>query len=234
MKTKIIIILSIVGVVLVSLLLVAILGSVKKPVVVEVVPSPTPVPEFIQSPFKVTNSNISDTSQHVPVNQPITFSFNQAVTTNSIHFFSFPQITATVTTSGNQFIVTPTTPLENNLIYTYTITDSQTGEVLKKGTLNTGGSDATLPLSGRYQNLDTVAEKDLLQTNPDIFLSNQTPYRQSSFSITSVFTQDPTSHYYFSVTLVGDQTQAKQNFLSWLNSLGFSDTQISSLDIRYK
>lgn len=235
MKTKIIIILCISFILLVSVLFVAILGSFKKTTIVpEVVPSPTSVPVVIQSPYKVTSSTISNTSQNIPIDQPITFSFNRAVSTSKIHFFSFPQIDATITTSDNLFIITPITPLEKNIIYTYTITDTQTGEVLQKGTINTGGSSATLPLTGRYPNLDTVSDNSQLQTHPDIFLSNQTPYKQSLFSITSSFTPNPTGHYFFSITLLGDQTSAKNSFLSWLKSLGFTDTQIASLDIRYK
>ncbi len=159
---------------------------------------------------------------------------NQSPTPGRLSFFSFPEIQETATISGNQIIITPTSPLEKNIIYSYSITDTQTNEIVKSGEFSTGGIDAIRPLQGRYANLDTVADNAQKIQHPDIFLSNQTPYASLSFSIISTFTPSPTGHYYFTVSLLAEKTFAKNAFLSWVKNLGLTDQQISSLDITYK
>lgn len=71
-----------------------------------------------------------------------------------------------------------------------------------------------------------------MTNQPDIFLSNKTPYDTTDFSVTSDFASSPTQHFFFTVT--AKNAHAQQAFLTWLHSLGLTDGQIQILDVRYQ
>lgn len=73
-----------------------------------------------------------------------------------------------------------------------------------------------------------------LKNFPDVYLSNQSPYSNDYFSITSEFVKIPKGHFQFLVEFKGKEQTAKEEFQKWLLSLGFSTAKISELDIVYK
>lgn len=72
------------------------------------------------------------------------------------------------------------------------------------------------------------------QNQPDIFLSNNVPYENADFSITSDFS-DTTQKFFFIIHLkTADQQQGQAAVTTWLRSLGLQDSQIAQLDLRYQ
>ena len=74
---------------------------------------------------------------------------------------------------------------------------------------------------------------------PDLFLAHFVPYDkprvEEKFLAERDFKTEPTNHYFFIVTLRGDnKIESLQDFHRWLTSLGLSETQINQLDIVYK
>lgn len=76
------------------------------------------------------------------------------------------------------------------------------------------------------------------QNHPDVFLKNKLtnePYETTQFSITSDFVKaTPSGHFHFTISLKDDKTSAKNGFITWLQSLGLTSQQITTLDVTYK
>lgn len=92
-----------------------------------------------------------------------------------------------------------------------------------------------------YYREDTAPEDGAESTDkyhlinyPDVYLSNQTPFSNDFFSITSEFINTPAGHFRFLVELKGTEQNAKKEFQKWLLSLGFNSTRIDQLDIVYQ
>lgn len=75
-----------------------------------------------------------------------------------------------------------------------------------------------------------------LKNEPDALLAGNTPYESADFSVQSQFKQQlHEGHFAFIITLKAqDKGKARSGFLTWVRSLGISDTQIKNLDLEYR
>lgn len=210
-----------------------------KKTVIDTIPditTPTPVqvpftPRTI--PLQVTHVSPGNMASNVLALQPITITFNKNVSLSDISFFIFPEIDSTSSAQSSTITIIPTTPLSENIRYSYTITGTLTGNLLVTGSFATGDyKNAVIPLEASYPNLENTANKLQQQNYPDVFLSNYVPYATADFSVSAVFLTSPTGHYQFSV--IQQTPFGKQRFLSWVKSLGLSDTEVAVLDIVYE
>ena len=96
--------------------------------------------------------------------------------------------------------------------------------------------DPTRYVEDYSKKLDDVKKTDefALKNYPDVYLANKCPFKNDFFSITEELIRDNGGYYRFNVTLNGDQSQSKEEFMKWLKNLGLKDTQIESLEIVYK
>ncbi|HXS14735.1 MAG TPA: Ig-like domain-containing protein [Candidatus Saccharimonadales bacterium] len=197
--------------------------------------TPTPIDEpggYIKTPLKLLETSPVNGSVGVEINQPIIFTFNQSVATESVSFAILPEIGYTISSRLYSLIITPTTPYDANIIYTYSLF-TQDGQSLTTGTFSAGLSpNPVKPLTGRYPNLDTVSEADQRQQFPDLFLASYVPFSTSSFSVADSFSASPSGHYEFTVTQI--TKTAKEDFLLWIKQLGLTQTQIDRLQIYYQ
>lgn len=69
---------------------------------------------------------------------------------------------------------------------------------------------------------------------PDVYLANKTPFTGITFSVTRTFKTTPGEHFGFIVTAKGNSSSYKSDTISWLKSLGLTDSQIRALDIEYR
>ncbi len=236
MKNKTVLLLSSLLVLIVLFFFVSILSGLKKTTnIPNPLPTPTPVgssEQFNKTPLKVLQTNPTNGALGVSINQPIIVTFNNPVATNSVVFSIFPEVNYTLSSRLDDIIVTPVSAYQESTQYTYGLSNLD-GTQLLKATFSVGPSvSPTIPLTGRYPNLDTVSDSAQRQTYPDIFLAGYVPYQTNSFSVSSDFSSSPSGHYVFTVS---QQTNSgKQDFLLWLKQLGLTQDQINRIEITYQ
>ena len=198
-------------------------------------PTPTPIAPPSETLKYVAPSVISTSptngQTNVPVNTPITIIFNRPVSADELTFWVGPNISATTSISGNTLTATLSTVLDQGTTYGYNI-KFKNGSAAKSVYFTTEGTGpASNTLYDPVRELQSSQDKQL---HPDIYISNEMPYTGDLFHVSYSYTASPNSHIYFSVLLYGNnQNAAKQDFVSWVKSLGITDQQINTMDIRY-
>lgn len=208
-------------------------------------PTPTPVsPVTTQqhlTSLALVGSVPKDNENGVPTTTDIKFIFNRPTSSKEVSFSSIPDLSFTTQFINTSVILTPTQPLEQGTTYYFFAQLTSSSDALSFSFTTKSPQPLIIPtITGSYsgpgqdntpQLLDQLAQKEA----PDIYLYNRCPYSGSGFSVTSNFTNDNGSHYYFLVSSSGvDASTAKQNFINWVLSLGLTNTQIKLLDIRYQ
>jgi hypothetical protein len=203
-----------------------------------VTPSPISTPTPLTLPINTNKTGLSivstlpaNNATNINANQPIIITFNRTVSSSDFSFALAPNLPYTSSFQGNQFIVTPTNSFDTGTPYYFTIQFSD-GIFAQKFSFVTAGAG---PIgNSSFDNVSEVNNAGYKILKPDLFLSNQTPYQTSDFSVNYHLSQTPTDHFAFEVTLTGpNKLQSKQDFLTWLHSLGLTDDEIQQIDITY-
>ena len=204
------------------------------------VPPPTypPVPTndtAIHKELSVVSTSPTNNQTAVPVSlNNIILTFDQDVSVPDVPLAISPTIHYSINSEGKSIIITPQEQLDPGTTYSVVLRLYKAGGQINYYSLNfsvIGPTLTPMPTDSFNQQQENDQQR---QAAPDVYLSNYTPYSGSDFSISSNYNL-PLHHYQFAVTLSGsDQTQAKQDFLSWLKTLGYTDQEIQSLDITYQ
>lgn len=198
-------------------------------------PTPTQIPSafnvntFTQELF-VQKTYPENNQENVPVNQKIIVYLNKKISIDDIKFFITPDIPFNIAREENNVVITPTSPFESGTMYTFSL-NYKLHPV--EGTFEfttTGPTPSTKP--DTTVNIKQIRDDWNLANHPDLYLFDQTPYEAGSFSITGAYSPQPTGHYYFMITVKTSQDQAKIDFVNWAKSLGLTDQQLNTLDIR--
>lgn len=183
--------------------------------------------------LSVVSSSIKDGQINVPLGSQIIIKFNSKISSSTISFSMLPTPTYDFEVKDDSLIITPTLPLQPSTLYSISVSNTATNDLITSFSFTTLGPTPTLlpdtRPSGEPENTDAL----LIQTRPDVYLSNKLPYSSKSFSASYEYKTAPSGHFAFSVTLSGDTNIARSEFLTWLSSLGLADEQINSLDITY-
>lgn len=203
-------------------------------------PTPTPFPSnnssSTQGVLTVISTSPSNNSVNVPLDSTISVFFNQSVKPTDFEFSSVPQIPGPFTIQSNKLILTPNTPLLSSTKYVAVVLIKTPGKTkVNSFTFTTFGPSPTPFQIQSDPSAENSSQQYELQNYPDAFLRNHTPYSSSSFSVTSEYTNIPSGHFFFSVTLKGaNKDTSKSSLITWIKSKGLTDSQIQNLDIRYK
>lgn len=215
-------------------------NSVVTPLVTFPTPTPVTAPVFPGGPTTTTNSTTKvklvssnpPNGGHISPTQPLIFTFNQPVATESVSFSLFPEVDYTLSSRLNSLLVTPVTPYYQDIIYSYTISTLD-GDIITSGTFSSGTSPSPVqPLRGDYPNTDSLADADQRQNFPDIYLAEFVPYDGNTFAVSDDFSASPSGHYVFTVTQ--RVSGAKNDFLSWLKKINMTQDQINKLEVSYQ
>lgn len=190
----------------------------------------TPAPSRSLS---VVASSIQDRQINVPLTSEIVITFNQEVNSSLISFNILPTPNYVFEIEQNRLIITPTEQLLPSTIYSFSVSSTKDNSLLTSVSFTTFGPTPTLLPDTRPSGEPQNTEALLLQTRPDVFLSNKMPYENESFSATYTFVSQTPSHFAFTIDPKGTTENARSSFINWAKSLGLSDAQISSLDISY-
>lgn len=194
-------------------------------------PTPTPfsgpgtIPTSLERVY-VAFVEPKNNSANVPLNQTVQITFNTQVAQQDISFTIQPNIPFALDVEDNKLFVTFTTPLTAHTKYIYTIS-------LHKGfppqSFSFITADASSPI---YKDNAAQVNAEWAKTHqPDLYLYNNVPHTEQTFSVTGDYAEQPTGHFYFQVHSIG--IQGRNDFLAWIKSLGLTDDQIAQLDIRY-
>jgi len=207
--------------------------------------NPSPSPSFFPTPttianppqngplgITIQNTTPQNNSDNVGLNQNIVIILNKPATLDQIAINISPNVPYTASIKGNNLIISPQTPLQPGTTYSYMVkyADSTTSDRYSFTTVGEQPSSAVSPTP-----VDNVPEMELEWQRvhqPDLFLSNKTPFETQDFSVTNDYTSTPTEHFYFTVT--SKTPNGRQAFLNWLTSLNLGNQQIQQLDIRYQ
>jgi hypothetical protein len=184
--------------------------------------------------FSIISTSPANNQTNIPINlNAIIITFDQPVTVQDIPLSIGPSIQYTIAAQNNSIIITPQEQLKTGMTYDIVLRLYQNEGQIKLYPFNftiAGPTPTPLPTDQPgWENPD-----ELRLTAPDVYLSNYTPYSETSFNVTSDYIFTPTGHFYFVATLHGDTTSAKNAFITWLHSLKLTDQQIQGLDIRYQ
>lgn len=182
-------------------------------------------------PLQVETITPANNTKSVSLNQVIYIGFNRSFRRDEISLSSFPVITFTQNIQGQSLILSPRSPLTANTQYTLYIT-SHSPQQTFTFTFSTIGDNPTQP--NTYPGIGNSFNKYAGDVPPDVFLANRTPYDANTYALTSRYNDSPPGNYYFIVQLYNaDPTISKQDFLTWVHSIGLSDDILSKMDIRY-
>lgn len=211
------------------------LSTKKSSVVPTVPPIPTPVINTSNSNKPSTTTQVvsvfpQDGSTDIDVNQPISITFNEPVENKDFSLSFAPAFPYTASTSGSVVTITPTQSLSPNVLYSgFVQVSSFPAFQFSFSTITDPNSPSPSP--------DIAQEVTLEEQRvffPDQYVDNFLPYQTTDFSVAGAWTDQPAGHFYAIVALSGNQQQAKQDFITWLQSIGITNTQLSKLDIRYQ
>ncbi len=201
--------------------------------------SPTPTP-FLESTktskslLKVVSTIPENKSLNAPLESTVIITFNRRPNESEFRISSLPEIPGEFKIEGNKLILKPLSPLLPSTLYLINVVLSSNKEIYSFS-FNSFGPTPT-PLPNTYDpGIFEKANNYERINNPDVFLSNQTPYSNSRFSVTSSYTNNPSGHFFFTVKLTGANKDAsKADYINWVKSKGISESQISELDFRYQ
>lgn len=186
-------------------------------------------------PLIVISSTPTDQAKNIPLDSQIAITFNKTPKKAQVRFTIQPKAEGEVEISNNTYIFKPNSQLSKSTSYLVTL-----GLLDQKPTgvhafiFQTEGPELDIPSTREAEDFEQKQLDFQRENSPDVFLVNKVPYSEAGFSITSSFTESPTQHFYFNVTLKGsDKNQSKESFQGWLGSLGLTSSQIDKLDIRY-
>lgn len=195
-------------------------------------PTPTPVSFSTQGkPQALRIISISPPSgtQDVPTHQTFTITFNKPVASKDLDISITPNISFATSFNTDTVTVTPTDALSENSQYLLfvRVRDEQVYTFTYLTPLN--------PSVNPPDNMQEIERDTAKNNNPDQYLRLFMPYSTDTFAVYSDYSYDSPPHYYFLVTLIGqDENKSKSDFLSWVSSLGLTKNQIKSLDVRYQ
>ncbi len=176
-----------------------------------------------------------DGAQAVNINTSIRITFSRNPKEDEIDFSMGPDAIYSQEIKDNVLIITPWEPLAEGTLYTYSVNFENDNQKIRLYRFVTEGTQSeVLPDTRSTDLIKEIEEKERVK-HPDIYITNRTPYEDSTFSITSDFEPKTPAHYYFNITSkINDPNTVGQAVNAWLQLQGLTEEQINGLDIRYQ
>ncbi len=177
----------------------------------------------------------ADMSTDLVKTVPIEITFSKPITDKDVEFMIGPDIPFTQQIEGNKLIITPTENFKTKTLYSYRIRITNELEKVRIYTFTTAGDGLlkipdTGPSDEQIKAYDAVVRTE----HPDIYVYNNTPYSNASFSVTAAFSEATNANKFTVILKDANKNQARADFILWLQSLDMTDEQIQTLDIEYK
>lgn len=203
-----------------------------KPPILFYSPSPTITPQQLPAePLFINKVVPDDGANNIPQDQQIQIIFSRSLILDEIYVAFGPGVRFETTVSKNIVTLIPKSPLISGLNYTLLVKFNKTGQISKQYLFTVAGAPpATLP-DTQPMGAAQQTEEYNRRNQPDLFLANKSPLKQGSFDLyRGTLKLAPNNHYAF--VLVEKSDQAQTDLSKTLISLGLTEQQISSLDIK--
>lgn len=195
-------------------------------------PSPT-ILSTVQLPFAslfITQVIPDDGATNIPANQQVQIIFNRALNLNEVYISFGPGVTFKTILNNNAITLIPESSLTSGLTYKLLVKFNKTGELSKQYQFIVTGTPPQYLPDTQPPGAAQQSEEFNRKNHPDIFLSNKTPIKQTTFDFyKGTLKSTPQEHYSF--VLVQKADSARSDLSAHLISLGLSQDQINSLDI---
>jgi hypothetical protein len=195
---------------------------------------PTNVPTIVgEQPLAVVQTYPEDKAIGVPVDATIEITFNKPFEYKDFIYAMAPETEYQLRTAiGNRITVTFPKGLQPSTVYTFKVNTLE--QLPRTYTFTTAGTDPVEAPNTYPTGAAEVEEEFMRSENPDVFLRNNTPYEQAEFSVTSVY-DERKSDFVFTVTAKStDRLRAREAFITWMQSLGMTNDDISKLQVTYR
>ena len=196
-------------------------------------PTPTLVPGV--DPLRVVSTVPRDESENIPVTQQIELAFNEPFTLSEITILVSPDTKITTSVENNTLTIVPDPSWQESTAYRITIRYPDVNKLPDSiGFITEGGGEITYPDTAPDPTSIAESEQFVLRERPDIFLKNNTPYVEESFSIISDYDSD-TQKFVFLVEIAEgiSEEEGRGSAEAWMKSIGLSQSQINSLSVEY-
>jgi hypothetical protein len=192
-----------------------------------------PTNKISPNTLDIVSIDPKDQTQNVSLDKKIIISFSKTFSENEIQFSITPNTPHSTSIEGNNLVISPSTNWEAGTHYGFSINFTNDNQKVRLYEFTTTGpTQEYLPdtqPSGLYeQEQNTQRDSD-----PNLYVSNQTPYESSTFYLTSEFESNPPAHFYI-IVHIKDTNTGQADFNAWLQSLNLTQDQINSLDVRYQ
>lgn len=201
----------------------------------EVQPTGVVVPtrEVPANTLEVVNIDPRDQAKNISVNKVITITFSQEFAESDVSFSLSPNSPHEQRIEGNKLIITPNSNWEAGTQYGYSINFANDNQKVRLYTFTTTGPTAEYLPDTQPEGLQEQEAQSQLEEDPNLYVSNHTPYESGTFYVTSEYDPNPPAHFYLLVRLK-DQSRGQQDFNVWLQTLNLTQEQINSLDVRFQ
>lgn len=228
----------------VILLVIVVVGFIISPKQQPSIPMPTPAIPTITTGLSVLSSIPADETTNVSRDQVLTVTFSQPVTTSDFTVSVAPETAHRVTVEGTTALISPQTQWIEGMPYWVMVRYADDPDRLPYGFAFTvaGPTPETLPNTRPEQEVIDAENAYLREHDPDIYLSNYTPYGEESFSIVSYFNEEQDRYAFIVEPNVENRyaevtpeivAKMKADANRWMLSLGLTQQQINSLEIQY-
>lgn len=174
-----------------------------------------------------------DQTKNVPLDKTIIITFSKTFTENDIQFSITPNTSYKSSIEGNKLIISPSSNWEAGVHYGFSVNFADDNQKVRLYEFTTTGPTQEYLPDTQPSGLFESEQNTQREQDPNLFVSNQTPYESSTFYVTSEFDSNPPSHFYIIVHLK-DTNTGQADFNAWLQSLNLTQQQIDSLDVRYQ
>jgi|GEM_PF-3118079 len=194
-----------------------------------------PTTQIQQGELDVISVSPLDGSTKISQKQVIKITFSRAFKKKEIEFLIGPESIFIQEIKENILTVRPVSGWTEGTYHTFTVNFPQDLEKVRLYHFTTDGTPAeTLP-DTRDEALLNASDEKQREQSPDVYLSNQAPFQNDTFSIRYEFEPTVRAHFYFIVTpKTSNQEQVQQSLNAWMQFHGLSQEQIQTLDIRYQ
>lgn len=195
-------------------------------------------PTIVQTnTIQLENAVPVNNATNVARNQDVIFTFSEPVTANDLQILVGPNTGHALLFRGKTVVVRPVPLWDEGTPYRVSIQYANPTQIPDGINFTTVGKPVEkLPDTGPNPTAVKESEDIQLETSPDVYLSNYTPFETQKFRITSAYKATPTGHFAFTVVTKGEASLEviKSEVEAWARGHGLTETQVNSLDISYE
>jgi len=194
-----------------------------------------PKDKLAKNELDVISLNIPDNSSNIPLDNLLEITFSRNLQPNEIEIDISPEILFSTEISKDKFKIVPIDSWAGSTRYYYSVNFVSDSQKVRLYSFETVGNQSVIAPDTYSENLYDDIEESTRRNDPDIYLINHVPFENEYFKVTGNLDLTPPSHYFFTISpLNTNENLVRQSVQTWLQFNQLTNSQIESLDVRYK